>query len=260
MTRFWIIILANLVFLVIGYLIGSISPAIILSKIKKKVDIRSIGTKNPGATNVYTMLGKKLGFIVMWLDAGKTVFAAAIGYALFTSVDFFHDRYIYIHIAAVGSIIGHIFPIYYRFKGGKGVACILGYFITSMWPIAPLAIALIIYFGVKRKKPVLFSFSVITATAMVYLSIELLLGMTNNQQQWLTPLTYIPKMNIYPWWVNWVFMIGMSLISSSALFIKTYLEKYKKFDMNDIVAFVHIIKNYVKENKQKTNNVNNENK
>lgn len=103
----------------IGYLLGSLSPAALLSKIKN-VNLREKGTKNLGASNAMIVLGKVYGLIVMVLDIAKAYIAAKIAKLLF-------PRYILAAmIAALGAVLGHIFPFYMHFRGGKGLAAFGG--------------------------------------------------------------------------------------------------------------------------------------
>lgn len=98
-----------------GYFIGSLSPSALLGKIKK-VDLRKTGTGNLGATNVFLSFGKLHGFIVMLLDMAKAFIAVKLSQLLCNDIQFAG--------IAAGSlaVLGHIFPFYMRFKGGKGLA------------------------------------------------------------------------------------------------------------------------------------------
>lgn len=99
----------------VGYLFGSLNPAALLSKIKRK-DLREVGTKNLGATNVTLTFGKGLGAAVMTFDLTK----AFISYKFF---EFIFPTYNFIGmVAGVFAVIGHIFPFYLGFRGGKGLA------------------------------------------------------------------------------------------------------------------------------------------
>jgi len=102
-----------------AYLIGSASAAIITCKLMGKEDPRSLGSKNPGATNVMRFAGKKAAIITLLGDLLKGLIPVAIGHAL----DLSWGWLILIGIAA---FLGHLYPIYYGFKGGKGVATALG--------------------------------------------------------------------------------------------------------------------------------------
>ena len=103
----------------IGYLIGSVNPAWIISKIRG-FDIRNKGSHNAGASNVTIMCGKKLGAVCALLDIFKA--CLAIGLCIFLFPEYSHAY------AAAGTacIIGHIHPLFLGFRGGKGLACLGG--------------------------------------------------------------------------------------------------------------------------------------
>lgn len=103
----------------IGYLLGSINPAAIISRIKK-TDIRKSGTGNLGATNVGIHFGKAAGIFVMLFDMLKAILAVKLAEALFP-----HLRLVRL-ISGSFAVLGHMFPFYLRFKGGKGLACFGG--------------------------------------------------------------------------------------------------------------------------------------
>ena len=121
-------LLMTLAYIAIGYILGSITFGAFLAKLKG-VDPRKHGSKNVGATNVSRVLGAKWGILIALLDAGKVVLAI-----YFCSLIVFNSSlnlYPYlIYVAGVGCVIGHCFPIFFKFKGGKGVACAGGYFIA----------------------------------------------------------------------------------------------------------------------------------
>lgn len=108
-------IIEFIITLFICYLIGSIQNGILLSKIFYKLDIRNFGSKSTGATNVNRILGVKPGLIVLILDIFKGLIPILIIKAL---ID---DELIAI-LSSCSIVIGHCFPIYHKFKGGKGVA------------------------------------------------------------------------------------------------------------------------------------------
>lgn len=111
-----LMVVAVLLCIIIPYLIGSINPAIIISKIYYGDDIRTHGSGNAGATNTLRTYGKKTAAIIFVLDLLKAAMAVIIGSLILT-------RSIGGAIAGLFVILGHAFPIYYKFKGGKGVAC-----------------------------------------------------------------------------------------------------------------------------------------
>ena len=102
--------------IVSAYLLGSINPAIIISQKYYNDDIRSHGSGNAGTTNTLRTYGKKTAAVIFALDVLKAALAIGIGSLVFT-------RSIGGAIAGLFVILGHAFPIYYKFKGGKGVAC-----------------------------------------------------------------------------------------------------------------------------------------
>jgi len=106
-------------FLIASYLLGSISSAIIICKIMGLPDPRTKGSKNPGATNVLRIGGKKIAAFVLLFDGLKgalpVMLAHYFGFSLFE-----------LTIVLLCAFLGHVFPIFYGFKGGKGVATYLG--------------------------------------------------------------------------------------------------------------------------------------
>lgn len=98
----------------LGYLLGSISFSVILSKIRYNVDVRTEGSGNAGATNVARVFGMKAGLFTLLFDVLKMVIPMVVGYYLSGALG--------VTIAGVGGIVGHCFPLYFGFKGGKGVS------------------------------------------------------------------------------------------------------------------------------------------
>ena len=116
-------LVTNLLFITAFYLIGSIPFALILTKLLGHGDIRDIGSGNVGATNVLRTGNKFLAFIVLCLDIFKGLLPFII-LKSFYNINIFHSIFL-CHFA----IIGHIFPIWLKFKGGKGVATYIGFLI-----------------------------------------------------------------------------------------------------------------------------------
>ncbi len=102
-----------LVVVIAGYLLGSINFAIIISGRTYKDDIRQHGSKNAGMTNMMRTYGKKAAGLTLLGDALKAVVACLIGYAFFGQLG--------AYIAGMSCVFGHVFPVFYKFKGGKGV-------------------------------------------------------------------------------------------------------------------------------------------
>lgn len=120
----------------VAYLIGSISGAIIISKKVSGSDIRESGSKNAGTTNMLRVHGKKLAVMTLLVDVLKGVLAVLIGIL----IDVVLNRQYGIignmkYLAAVFAILGHDFPIYFGFKGGKGVATSIGVALMLDWKV-----------------------------------------------------------------------------------------------------------------------------
>lgn len=114
---------AGVFLVIVGYLLGSLSFAVLLVRWKTGKDIRSEGSGNAGATNVLRAHGKPLAAIVALADVGKG--AAAVLLMRLATAD---PRYA--AAAGVAAVLGHVFPIFYGFRGGKGVATALGAFLV----------------------------------------------------------------------------------------------------------------------------------
>ncbi len=136
-----------IVIAMVGYLIGSVNLSIILSKLMGKGDIREQGSGNAGTTNTLRVLGKGPAALVLIFDICKAVIAillakgifAISGVEMFTALGdttTFNVTYeLGILLAALGAILGHNYPIYYGFKGGKGIATSLGALLMIEWQI-----------------------------------------------------------------------------------------------------------------------------
>lgn len=119
----------NAIFLVIAYLIGSISSAIIICKVCQFPDPRKHGSGNPGATNVIRTGSKKAGLLVFVCDFLKGLVAVYLA-------SFFGVTLIALSLVAATVVIGHIYPVFFQFKGGKGVATAFGAILALYWPLA----------------------------------------------------------------------------------------------------------------------------
>ena len=117
---------------VFGYLLGSIPFGILLTKLAGTGDLRTIGSGNIGATNVLRTGRKDLAVATLLLDAFKGTVAVLI------AAQFSREAAI---LAGLGSFIGHLHPVWLKFKGGKGVATFLGILLGLAWPVGLLACA-----------------------------------------------------------------------------------------------------------------------
>ncbi len=113
---------------IIGYLIGNINPSYILGKIKG-FDIRTKGSKNAGASNALILFGKVVGILCAIFDIAKAFLAILLTEALFPNFSYAFA------ITGVACILGHIFPFYMKFKGGKGLACLGGMILYFDWRV-----------------------------------------------------------------------------------------------------------------------------
>ena len=109
-----------------AYLLGSVPSAVWIGKNFYGIDVRQHGSGNAGATNTLRVLGKKAGFIVLGIDALKGFAAASL--AIFILPDAGDENHILIYKMVLGfvAVLGHIYPVFAGFKGGKGIATLLG--------------------------------------------------------------------------------------------------------------------------------------
>lgn len=124
---------------IIAYLIGSINFSILISKKKAGFDIREKGSGNAGTTNVLRTLGKGAAIITLILDILKGVITVWIsiffGFALYKMWNINLNLSVLVQISGICVILGHTYPIYFGFKGGKGVATALGILLVTNWHI-----------------------------------------------------------------------------------------------------------------------------
>jgi glycerol-3-phosphate acyltransferase PlsY len=112
---------------VMAYLLGSLPTSVWLGQAYFGIDVRNFGSGNAGATNTFRVLGRKAGIIVMLVDILKGWTATSLALLLYLmNVIPFDDLLMYKLLFGILSVLGHIFPIYVGFKGGKGVATLLG--------------------------------------------------------------------------------------------------------------------------------------
>ncbi len=125
--------MSNVVLLIIlavaSYLLGSVNWALLISKMKKK-DIRKVGSGNPGTLNMSRNFGLKLGLLTFFLDIMKGVIPTLVSFfVLYGRIFDGSDFQVYefgVFLCGFCAVLGHIFPIYFKFKGGKGIATTIG--------------------------------------------------------------------------------------------------------------------------------------
>jgi glycerol-3-phosphate acyltransferase PlsY len=137
-----------------AYLIGNINPAILYSKFVLKNDVRKIGSGNPGATNILRNFGTKTGLLIMFLDIAKGAIPALIGLWAFGGLANYNfmpfdfqipskidmlptaekatllNATIAMYACGLSAIVGHCFPVFLKFRGGKGAATMVGFFLA----------------------------------------------------------------------------------------------------------------------------------
>jgi len=127
----------HILFPVIGYLVGAIPFGLLISKMVG-VDVRTEGSRNIGATNVNRVLGKKLGVLTLLCDCLKG-FLPMYGAASFLPAS--ETKELIVAVTGLMAVLGHIFPIYLRFRGGKGVATGMGVFLFLSPPAIAMSLA-----------------------------------------------------------------------------------------------------------------------
>lgn len=140
--------LVDLICLISGYLIGSILFAHIITGIVKNKNIRELGNSNPGAYNVFRNVGKFWGVLAGLLDASKALLPIMI------ASRFFHLSNIELGCIGVGAILGHGYPLYYHFKGGRAASTLMGmylFFITYEFIISFIITILILFTLIKKE-------------------------------------------------------------------------------------------------------------
>lgn len=132
----------NILAIVLAYLIGSIPSAIWVSKWFFGIDVRDYGSKNAGATNTFRVIGKKAGFPVLFFDILKG-WASVTFLSMLSSYELGSNQHINLQLAVgLAAVFGHVYPIYERFKGGKGVATLLGIVLAINFPAAGVSFIL----------------------------------------------------------------------------------------------------------------------
>jgi acyl phosphate:glycerol-3-phosphate acyltransferase len=159
----------NSLFLLASYLVGAIPFGLLISK-AVGVDVRRQGSRNIGATNVGRVLGKKLGFLTLVCDVTKGYLPMRLAYLYLPEGEI---RQQIISLCGVMAVVGHMFPVYLMFKGGKGVATGLGVFL--FFSPATIAISLAIFIAAVTSTGFV-SVGSLLASALVPLWIWLLGG------------------------------------------------------------------------------------
>ena len=137
-------IILIILYLLLSYILGSMSNAIWIGKVFYNKDIRNFGSGNAGATNTFRVLGKKPGTIVLLLDMIKGFTSANLVYFINT-VEVGSTQFVNLQLLfGLTAVLGHLFPVFANFKGGKGIATLFGVVIAIHWLSGMLSLSLFI--------------------------------------------------------------------------------------------------------------------
>ena len=145
-----------LLLLIFAYLLGSVPTGVILTRAFSDVDPRTQGSKNIGATNIYRTAGKKLGVLTLVGDILKGLIPVVIARAVL-------DSHLWIAAVALTAFLGHLYPIFLKFKGGKGIATGLGAFLALA--ALPAFLSFLVFAAVVYRSRYISLGSLIAATA-----------------------------------------------------------------------------------------------
>ncbi len=185
------ILVATLVGPILGYFSGSILWSVVIGKTFFNTDIRQHASKNAGATNSTRVLGKKAGLVILLLDVMKSylptliiwlIIRYGIGEDSLKATRQFNE-YSLVYLASLFAVIGHCFPIYYGFKGGKGVSCFCGLILAISPFLAIVSLSVFVISLIIKK----------------YVSLSSILGSIST---WI--LIFIPG-------INWMYMTNESI-------------------------------------------------
>jgi len=146
----------TLLLLIFAYLLGSVPTGVILTRAFSEVDPRTQGSKNIGATNIYRTAGKKLGVLTLVGDILKGLIPVVIAKAVL-------DSHFWIAAVALTAFLGHLYPIFLKFKGGKGIATGLGAFLALA--ALPAFLSFLVFAAVVYRSRYISLGSLIAATA-----------------------------------------------------------------------------------------------
>jgi len=161
-----------LLMLIVGYLLGSLNFSIIFTKIFAKTDVRDHGSGNAGFTNTIRTAGKKVGILVFVCDALKAVIAILIAMAVAKWLPFDSLVQYGKYAAALGAVLGHNFPVYYGFRGGKGIVVSIAIIYSLNWITGcfTLGMFLLVFFitGIVSLSSLTGAATVIISTVVMY--------------------------------------------------------------------------------------------
>ena len=179
--------------ILIGYLFGCFQTSYFISKKFGKKDIREIGTGNAGASNITSEMGWKFGIITGVSDVLKAFIPAKLIVLIFP---YSYQPVELMAIAGVGAVLGHIYPFFMGFRGGKGVACYIGMMLAIDWKIGVAAIIFLIVLTIITDY-------VSIASILLYVIVSCLAYYSENYSDTIIVCTlFILVIGIYKHWVN----------------------------------------------------------
>ncbi len=231
MIYFYYILLA-----VFSYFLGNISSARIVSKFYHG-DVTKQGSGNPGTLNVWRAFGFWAGILTFVFDALKGVIPTLVGYLVFPHIG--GNGEVAMYLAGFCVILGHIFPVAYKFKGGKGIATAIGVFLVANWWVSLIAFVVMILGMLVVKYASIFTIGFVVVLSVVEICL------TN-------PIN----------WINYVFISGilvLVLYAHRANIKRLIAGKENKTELLEMVKHLRDKKKVIVEPKEtKNNNDNNE--
>ena len=184
----------NILFLLSSYMIGAFPSAVWLGQTFYNVDVREYGSGNSGATNTFRTLGAKAGIPVLLLDILKGWISVNLFYFVTDNQLMPEENSFELKLAfGIAAVIGHLFPIYTGFRGGKGIATMLGFMIGIYWQAALLStLVFIIIFLISKYV----SLSSIIASLAFPVIVIVILGMNNTNTSLIIFSIFVPILSL----------------------------------------------------------------
>lgn len=169
--------------IVLAYLLGCSNMATYLAAMKK-VDLSAGGSKNPGASNVVILMGWKAGVLTAVHDIGKSALAVVLAGLVFPELPYIQA------VAGVASVLGHIFPFWMKFKGGKGFASYLGMTIALNWKFSIVVLLLLVVIT-------LITDYIVAATANTIIIVPIWMGIASHS--WILAMILLVGSAVIAW-------------------------------------------------------------
>ena len=184
----------NILFLLFAYLIGAFPSAVWFGRTFYNTDVREYGSGNAGATNTFRTLGPKAGIPVLLMDILKGWIAVNLVYFVMDNQLMSDEKFFELKLAfGIAAVIGHLFPVYTAFRGGKGITTMLGFMIGIYWQAALLS-ALVFILTLLISKYVSLS-SIIASLAFPFIVI-VILGMNNTNSSLIIFSIFVPILSL----------------------------------------------------------------